>query len=94
LSPDSHRLQLAPLTAKFKPWSEQTYCGLGVFLKNGWVFQNPFFAGYAATMAYLPSRKLAIAVSAIVNDGAPLEGNLSTEILKRIAAYFAPGVPL
>ncbi len=63
LSPESHALQLAPLTAKFKPWSETTYYGFGVFLINGWIVQNPSFAGYAATMAYLPSRKLAIAVS-------------------------------
>jgi D-alanyl-D-alanine carboxypeptidase len=31
---------------------------------NDWIVQNPSFAGYAATMAYLPSRKIAIAVSA------------------------------
>ena len=94
VSSDSHKLQLAPLTAKFKPWSEKAYYGLGVFLTNGWVVQNPSFAGYAATMAYLPSRKLAIAVSVTMNDGASLEGNLSTDVLKRIAAYLAPEAPM
>ena len=94
LSPDSHKLQLAPLTAKFKPWNERTYYGFGVFLINGWVVQNPSFAGYAATMAYLPAGKLAIAVSVTVNDGASLEGNLSTDVLKHIAAYLAPGAPM
>ena len=57
------RLQLAPGTAKFPPWDARKYYGLGVFSIDGWVVQNPFFSGYAATMAYLPARKLAIAVS-------------------------------
>lgn len=94
VSSESHKWQLAPLTAKFKPWSKNTYYGLGVFLINGWVVQNPSFAGYAATMAYLPARKLAMAVSVTVDDGASLEGNLSTDVLKKIAAYLAPEAPM
>jgi hypothetical protein len=45
-------------------------------------------------MAYLPARKLAIAVSVTVNEGASLEANLSTEVLKGIAAYLAPWAPM
>ncbi len=86
----SHALQLAPLTARFQPWSADRYYGLGVFVVNGWIVQNPSFAGYAATMAYLPSRQLAIVVSTTMLDGAALDGNLSTEMLKDIAAYLAP----
>jgi D-alanyl-D-alanine carboxypeptidase len=93
VSPASHTLQLAPLTAKFKQWSATTYYALGVFVTNGWIEQNPSFAGYAATMAYLPSRKLAIAVSATMQAKASMEGNLSTEILKEIAAYLTPEAP-
>ena len=94
LSPASHALQVAPLTAKFKPWSADSYYGLGVFVINGWIVQNPSFAGYAATMAYLPSQKHAIAVSVILGDKASLDGNLSTDVLKEIAAYLAPGALL
>jgi CubicO group peptidase (beta-lactamase class C family) len=94
VSPDSHALQLAPLTAKVKPWSETTYYGLGVFVTNGWVVQNPSFAGYAASMAYLPSHKLALAVSVTMKEKASLEGNLSTNIAKEIAAFLAPEAPL
>ena len=94
LSPQSHALQLAPLTAKFKPWSEASYYGFGVFVIKGWIVQNPSFSGYAATMAYLPSRKLAIAVSTTVGEKASAEGNLSTDVLKEIAAYLAPDAPL
>jgi D-alanyl-D-alanine carboxypeptidase len=94
VSPESHSLQLAPLTAKFKQWSETSYYGLGVFVVNGWIVQNPSFAGYAATMAYLPSHKLAVAVSATVREKASMDGNLSTDVLKEIAAYLAPEAPL
>jgi len=94
VSSESHVLQLAPLTAKFKAWSETKYYGLGVFLVDGWIVQNPSFAGYAATMAYLPSRRLAIAVSATLREKASLEGNFSTDVLKEIAEYLAPGAPL
>jgi len=94
VSPASHALQLAPLTAKFTPWSETSYYGFGVFVVNGWIVQNPSFAGYAATMAYLPSHKLASAVSVTVREKASTDGNLSTDVLKAIAAYLAPEAPL
>jgi D-alanyl-D-alanine carboxypeptidase len=94
LSPASHALQVAPLTAKFKPWSADPYYGLGVFVINGWIVQNPSFAGYAATMAHLPSQKLAIAVSVTLGR----EGVIGRQSLDRrseeIAAYLAPGAPL
>jgi CubicO group peptidase (beta-lactamase class C family) len=94
LSPESFKQQLAPTTARFKPWKEPSYYGLGIFTINGWVIQNPSFAGYAATMAYLPSRKLALAVTATMTPKASLDGNLSTTILKEVARYRAPEAPL
>lgn len=94
LSRDSHKLQLAPLTAKFKPWNQTKFYGFGVFLIDGWILQNPSFAGYAATMAYLPSAKLAIAVAVTMDEGASPDGNLSTGVLKDIAAYLAPAHPM
>jgi len=93
ISPDSHKLQLAADTAKFHPWTDKMYYGFGVFIVNGWIVQNPSFAGYAATMTYLPSEKLAIAVSVTMEDGAP-DGNLSTVVMKEIAAYLVPDAPL
>ena len=94
LSPESHAAQLEPLTAGFAPWSDDVYYGLGVFSINSWVVQNPSFHGYAATMAYLPARKLALAVTVTLDPGASLDGNLSTEVLKEIAAYLAPDAPM
>ena len=93
LSPESHAAQLEPLTAGLAPWSDDVYFGLGVFSINGWIVQNPSFHGYAATMAYLPARKLALAVTVTLDPGASLDGNLSTDVLKEIAAYLAPDAP-
>lgn len=93
VSPDSHTLALAPLTAQFEPWSEDSYYGFGFFTIHGWIAQNPSFAGYAATMAYLPPLELAIAVSVTLGEKAPVEGNLSTALLMEIAAYLAPEAP-
>jgi CubicO group peptidase (beta-lactamase class C family) len=94
VSPESHARQLAPTTAKFSPWSETKYYGLGVFVIDGWIVQNPSFAGYAATMAYLPARELAIAASVTVQEGASGDINYSTDLVKAIAAYLAPDAPL
>lgn len=94
LTPDSQKAMMAPDTGKFAPWNDTMWYGLGVFVINGWVVQNPSFAGYAATIAYLPSRKLAIAVTATMKPGASLDGNLSTTVLSAIAAYLAPEASL
>ncbi|MEQ1956434.1 serine hydrolase domain-containing protein [Mesorhizobium sp. CN2-181] len=94
LTPKSHAEQIAPLIAGFKPWSETSYYGLGVFLINGWILQNPSFAGCAATMGYLPEGRMSLAVSVTMDAGASMEGNLSTDVFKKIASYLAPDAPL
>jgi CubicO group peptidase (beta-lactamase class C family) len=94
LSPESHARQLAPATAKFPPWNETMWYGLGVFVINGWVLQNPSFAGYAATMAYHPELDLGIVASVTREPEVTDDGNLSTDLLKEIAAALAPEAPL
>src|SRR5260370_13437832 len=37
------------------------YC-LGVVRSGSWILQNPLLGGYSATEAYLPSKKIAVAV--------------------------------
>jgi hypothetical protein len=44
-------------------------------------------------MVYLPAKKLAIAVSVTLNEEASQSGNLSTDLVKEIAAYLAPEAP-
>ncbi|MER5712991.1 serine hydrolase domain-containing protein [Streptomyces sp. NPDC002122] len=73
--------------------TEAKHFGFGVIVVNGWVFQNPSFSGYAAIQAYLPSKRLAIAVSATKTATTP-EGNMAEVVAQRIAAELAPGTPL
>lgn len=68
--------------------------GLGIVRSGHWLLQNPAFGGYGATEAYLPSKKLAIAV--VVTYGPKAFGpqgnvaNLSSPIFRAIGAYLAP----
>jgi D-alanyl-D-alanine carboxypeptidase len=71
LSQESSKMQLGPSTAGLAPWNNEVYYGLGVVVTNSWVIQTPSFAGYAAAMAYLPSRKIAIAVTATMGPKTP-----------------------
>lgn len=80
-------------TTKFKQWSETTYYGSGFSSPTAESSRIRPFAGYAATIAYPPACKLAIAVSVTLGEKASQDGNLSTEVLKEIAAYLAPVAP-
>ncbi|MFJ3902356.1 serine hydrolase domain-containing protein [Streptomyces sp. NPDC090025] len=67
--------------------------GLGVIVANTWLLQNPSFSGYAAIQAYLPSKRLAIAVSTTKKADSPAGNNAET-VARRIGALLAPEHPL
>ena len=106
LSPASHAAQVSPNLIGFgSPLAGCPTChtlderysyGLGVVLSGPWILQNPLFAGYGAVEAYLPSRKLAIAVATTFAEqgfdvaGDYLHGRASWEIFAAIAATLAP----
>ncbi len=68
--------------------------GMGIAISGKWLLQNPLFAGEAGVMAYLPSKKIAIAIAVTyapeafndqggyVNDADPL--------FRKIGAKLAP----
>ncbi|MEV4945137.1 serine hydrolase domain-containing protein [Streptomyces sp. NPDC053755] len=105
LSPRSYRTLLDPGTVGLghtTPTCPATVClpqtpaahfGLGVLVINGWIIQNPSFSGYAAIQAYLPSKRLAIAVSVTKTATTP-DGNKAEIIAQRLAAALAPGTPM
>lgn len=68
--------------------------GLGIVRSGDWLLQNPLLGGYAATMAYLPGKDVAIAVAATFRPGAfSADGgypNSSDAIFRRIGALLAP----
>ncbi|MFE0642445.1 serine hydrolase domain-containing protein [Streptomyces sp. NPDC058877] len=71
----------------------EAHYGLGVVVKDGWIFQNPLFSGYGEVMAYLPAEGLAIAVATTTGPESP-QGNTAQTVASRIAAALAPGHPL
>lgn len=94
VSPAAHAAQLAPETARMAPWNDRMWYGYGVLVINGWVLQNPLFSGFRATMAYLPSRGLAIAVTTTLGETGAPDHNATTDIVQEIAAYLAPETPI
>ncbi|MCF3134579.1 beta-lactamase family protein [Streptomyces olivochromogenes] len=86
------RTATCPATVCLKQ-TDAFHFGVGVIVKNGWVVQNPSFAGFAAVQAYQPDGRLAIAVSTTVGPKAP-GGNTAQTITERIAAALAPDHPL
>ncbi len=104
LSPQSHRLQIAPTLRGFgRPIAGCATCatlgdfytyGVGIVLSGPWLLQNPLFSGQAGVMAYLPSRKIAIAVAVTFDEGAfdPSGAycNAADDIFREIGAHLAP----
>ena len=107
LSPKSHQAQVGPDLLGFgSPLEGCPAChtldnvynyGLGVVLSGSWILQNPLFGGYGAVEAYLPSKKIAIAVVTTYGEGSFDEKgnyeNASQAIFKAIGAYLAPEDP-
>ncbi|MET7718236.1 serine hydrolase domain-containing protein [Streptomyces sp. NPDC005407] len=90
LTPESYKEQITPVS-KVSPTAS---FALGVFVQKTWLLQNPSFAGYQATVAYLPSKKIAIATVATQGTGNNADDNSSTPVLISIANHMAPDTPL
>lgn len=106
LTPESHRAQVSPELVGFgaplegcptcHTLAEGYVYGLGVVLSGPWILQNPLFAGFGSVAAYLPSRKIAIAVASTFDEasfdqeGNLLSGRASWALFAAIAAMLAP----
>jgi CubicO group peptidase (beta-lactamase class C family) len=106
LSPESHTAQIDPGLLGFgsplegcpacHTLDERYTYGLGVVLSGRWILQNPLLGGYGSVAAYLPGKKIAIAVvTTFGENGFDAEGNnrsgrASWEIFAAIAAALAP----
>ncbi len=104
LSPESSAAQLdrgllgfgAPLDGcnTCHTLDERLNYGLGVVLSGPWIAQNPMFYGGSGVSAYLPERKLSIAVANTYGeaafDGDGVYTNGSVTLFQAIAAYLVP----
>lgn len=78
------------------PQSRNYTYGLGIVSTGDWVMQNPLFSGEAGSFAYLPSKKVAIAVAVTFDPAAfdPATGaykNSADFLWRKIAAALVPG---
>jgi CubicO group peptidase (beta-lactamase class C family) len=65
--------------------------GLGIALRDGWLFQNPVLNGYAGILGYLPKRKISILIeSTNTADAAPGQGD-AFPIFRQFMHYLTPG---
>jgi CubicO group peptidase (beta-lactamase class C family) len=90
ISPKAYAQLVEPTTAAFSPQGKARYYGLGIFVSNGWLLQNPFFFGYSGLMAYLPAQKIAIAVTSTLGPRASPDGNMSDLLFRRIVQRLTP----
>ncbi len=90
LSEASHALQVGPETAGIKPFNDTVYYGMGLMVNNGWVVQNPMFAGYSAAFASLPERGIAIAVAATTGGETADDARPHEVLWNEIASLLAP----
>lgn len=105
LSPQSYQTMLSKnLIGRTTPLPGCTTCfpqspnytyGLGIVSTGNWVMQNPLFAGEAGSFAYLPSRRVAIAVAVTFDQAAfdPTTGdykNAADLLWRKIAAELVP----
>ncbi|MGW7264465.1 serine hydrolase domain-containing protein [Streptomyces sp. NPDC054842] len=73
--------------------SEATHYGMGLLVLGDWVAQHPLFFGYSASQAYLPSKRLAIAVST-TQGPKTADGHAAHLLAQRIAAALVPTDPI
>ena len=71
-----------------------THFGLGIVVANGWRLQNPMLNGYTGIMAYLPQRRLSIAIVTTARPrAASSESAFATLLFTRLTQYLSPGHP-
>lgn len=94
VSPAAARETVANTSAGLPGTSPEYHYGLGTLVTNGWTVQPPMLNGYTGIMAYLPKRKLSVAIVTTTLPSADAEQYFATLLFERIGAYLAPGDPV
>jgi hypothetical protein len=104
----SYRLQIAPRigfggprkncpTPTCRRLTRASGYGLGVFRNGSWISAQPLFAGLGSVVAYLPSKRISIAVTVALSEGAynadGVPVNYSQQLYRQIGAILAPTDP-
>lgn len=88
------RTRAQPGCATCAPMTDGYTYGMGIVISGDWLLQNPMFAGQSAVAAYLPAKRIAIAVAVTYAPEAfGPEGdyvNAAQVLFRRIGAQVAP----
>lgn len=76
------------------PMSDFYTYGIGIVTSGDWLLQNPLFSGEAGVMAYLPSKKISIAIAVTYRpeafDDQGNYVNAADKLFRRVGAELAP----
>jgi D-alanyl-D-alanine carboxypeptidase len=87
--------RFAPTTVGMGSFTSDFYFGLGIIVADGWYLQNPMLNGYTGAMAYLPGRRLSVAIVTTTRQrSAGDERAYATLLFTKLSAYLAPGHPV
>jgi hypothetical protein len=76
---------------RFPGFNRHLYYGLGIVIAHGWQFQNPEMQGYTAISAYLPSRRIALALTVTKGKAAAAtQTNYSELLFSELTKYLTP----
>jgi CubicO group peptidase (beta-lactamase class C family) len=95
ISKAAARERIAPTTAGLPGFSQSLYYGLGIVILDTWEIQNPEMNGYTAIQAYLPSRRISVALAVTKGPRAAANtaANYSQELFQTISEYLTPDHP-
>jgi CubicO group peptidase (beta-lactamase class C family) len=94
LSPSSYREQVGSRTVGLDGNTKAFHYGMGVIVQASWIVENPSLAGFGVEAAYLPAKKITIAVVSTKRPGSEIDPNYSELIARQIATYLAPAHPI
>jgi CubicO group peptidase (beta-lactamase class C family) len=95
ISRKAARERVAPTAANLPPFTPSLYYGLGIVVANTWMIQNPVFNGYKGILAYLPDRKISLALMVTSGPNAAASStNYSEKLLSQITQFLTPGHPV
>ena len=94
LSPESHRAMLAPKTVGLFIWTDDLYYAQGVVYNNGWIVQNPQFAGLYGIAAYNADKDIALAIWCTKTSENNTTDNTAVAIAKQISVLLTPEHPI
>ena len=95
ISRRSFREEFAPSTVGLPPMTADRYYGLGIVVASTWRLQNPMLNGWTGIMAYLPSKRISVALTVTTGKRASRDDRSYAEVLfEELSRYLSPEHPV